>query len=664
MWPPFGRSTLLRRLDDHVKTRSHKPFVVLYRGEQFSVLTYADLAEAAETWAARFGGLGAAAGSTVFLILRPGADGYAAFLGAMRAGLIPAFLAPLSPRQEPQAFWSSQRALFARTRPAAAVVGEADATLLRTATEAVGCPLLIADHGAPAPDIAATLDPEPEVPALLQHSSGTTGLQKAVRLTFQQVDRHVGMFAAPLRFTEADVVASWLPLYHDMGLIAAFLAPLTLGASVVALDPLGWAADPASLLRAITRHRATLCWMPNFAFAHLVRTRDPASRHDLSSLRALIDCSGPCRPETIDAFCAAFADTGFTPERIACSYGMAEAVFACTQTLPGAAPRRIRVDAERLERSGEVVPTESGRTHAFLSCGPPVPGVDLRIAAPASPDGVIMAGEIEVASAVLFDGYRCDDGEPIDPPADGRRATGDVGFLLDGELYVCGRTLERLIVHGRNVFAGDVEALVSAVPGVKPGRAVALGVHDAASGGEVAWVMLEAQGPLADPADRESLKRAIRAACQDGLDLTLQGVEIGPPGWLAKSTSGKMSRAQNLEKLHRLIAHASPAEVAPPAPPAPAWVAPPAAPDGSIRAAVVQALAECFGPAAAGLPDDAGWGEAQGWDSLGHTILILRIEALTGVRAADSAAAQARTVGGLIAAFTALTEGAPVRRAA
>jgi acyl-CoA synthetase (AMP-forming)/AMP-acid ligase II/acyl carrier protein len=663
MTEPFGRSTLLRRLDAHVRERPSKPFVLLYRGERFGVLTFADLATEAETWAARFQAAAPQPGAVVFLVLRHGMDAYAAFLGAMRAGLTPAFLPPPSPKQDPALFWNAKRALFARTRPAAAVVGEADAGALAQASEPVACPLIVAEAPARLGNVAALCDPAPEAPALLQHSSGTTGLKKAVRLSFSQVDRHAGMVAAPLGFGPDDVVASWLPLYHDMGLMAAFLIPLTLGASVVALDPFAWTADPASLLRAVERHRATLCWMPNFAFAHLVRTRDPAARHDLSSLRALIDCSEPCRPETVDAFCAAFAADGITPEKIACSYGMAEAVFACTQTLPGQAPRRLTVDAARLERADEIAKAwPGGRAHSFLSCGPPLPGVDLRIAprpGAATPTRGVPVGEIEVASAVLFDGYHHGGDAPVDPPRDGWRKTGDVGFLHEGELFVCGRTLERLIVHGRTVFAGDVEAAVSEVPGVKPGRAVALGVHDEAAGGEEAYVMLEADGPLPDPADRETLARAVRRAVADRLDLALKGVEIGPPGWLAKSTSGKMSRADNLVKLQRLLAQGAP--VAAPAPGPRPQPAP--RPGVSVRGAVAQALAEGFGPDGAALGDDRGLGDVAGWDSLGHAILILRVEALLGVKAADADMAAARTVGGLVRAFEAVVQ-ANARRAA
>ena len=607
----------------------------------------------------------------MFLVLRHGAAAYGAFLGAMRAGLIPAFLPPPSPKQEPEAFWAAQKALFARTRPAAAVVGEADAAVLLQAAEPVGCPLLIAEGLPRGADVTASVDPDPATPALLQHSSGTTGLKKAVRFSFAQVDRHAGMLAASVGFGSQDVVASWLPLYHDMGLMAAFLAPLTLGASVIALDPLAWAADPASILRAITRHRATLCWMPNFALAHLVRTHDAAARHDLSSLRALINCSEPCRPQTVDAFCSTFAPFGFTADRMACSYGMAETVFACTQTALGSAPRRLTVDADRLERTGEVVATTEGRTQTIVSCGAPIPGVDLRIAGPApTTEAALTAGEIEVASAVMFDGYHHGESQPVDPPVNGWRASGDIGFIHKGELFVCGRTMERLVVHGRNIFAGDVEALVSTVPGVKPGRAVALAVADTVSGADGAWVMLEAKTPLPDPADREALKRAVLRAVEGALDLTLQGVEIGPPGWLAKSTSGKMGRSQNLEKLRRLIAQAPP----PPRQPVPSRrTRAPAAKPGTtgvdaetslIRGAVIQALAECFGPAAVGVSDEAGFGEVPGWDSLGHTVVILRIEALTGLQLGESAAATARTVGRLVSALQVAAAAEPLRRVA
>jgi acyl-CoA synthetase (AMP-forming)/AMP-acid ligase II/acyl carrier protein len=706
---PFGHATLLQRLDSHARTQPHKPFLILYHGAQFQVLTYADLRARTYGWAQRLAALAAPAGGRVFLMLRHGPDAYAAFLGAQAAGLIPAFLPPPSSKQEPKAFWAAQQAVFERADAVAAVVGAVDAPILAETLGALGRPLLIAEDETVLAWPEAPTPAALESPALLQHSSGTTGLKKAVQLSFEQVDRHAGMVAAALKMTERDIVASWLPLYHDMGLFASFLTPLTLGASVVALDTFAWAADPSAILRVIEQHRASLCWMPNFALAHLVRTRPAGAAFDLSSLRALINCSEPCRPETVDDFCAAFADAGLTADKIACSYGMAEVVFAATQTEPGSAPRVLEVDAHRLERSSEVTRAWGGRTHRFLSCGKPIPGVDLRIAEPAEGvdlrAGAIRAGEIEVASATLFDGYHHGDGAPLDPPVDGWRRTGDYGFLHDGELFVCGRTMERLIVHGRTLYAGDVEAAASAVCGVKAGRAVALGVQDEATGGEEAWLMLEAEKPLVDREARDALVRAVKQAVQQNLDLTLRGVEIGPPGWLAKSTAGKMSRADNLQKLHRLLAQqpktpalaereptlapagaAAPAPLSPPElaaepppaelqiqsspPPAPSHAGPPdgeppvaaaveAAPihappvrePGSARAAVMQALAECFGPEGAKLAPDCGFGDVRGWDSLGHTVLVLRIEALSGLKATEAQVAGARTVAQLIALF-------------
>lgn len=698
----FGHSTLLQRLESHARDKPHKPFLVLYQGEQFRVVTYGDLRARTMGWAQRFSGLGCPAGGTVFLMLRHGPDAYAAFLGAQAAGLIPAFLPPPSAKQDPAAFWAAQQAVFERTRPVAAVVGRIDAETVAEKLGAVNCALLIAEEVSTraSPQTASTA--ALGAPALLQHSSGTTGLKKAVRLSHEQVDRHAGMVAASIGMTADDIVASWLPLYHDMGLFAAFLTPLTVGASVVAMDTFAWVADPPSILTLIERHRATLSWMPNFAFAHLTRTRRPGEPLDLSSLRALIDCSEPCRPETTDAFCAAFAESGFRPEQVACSYGMAEVVFCATQTEVGKPPKMLEVDADRLERSSEVARAWGGRTHRFLSCGKPIPGVDLRIATtgPAKP-GVIVAGEIEVASATMFDGYHHGGDTPLDPPVDGWRRSGDYGFLHEGELYVCGRTMEKLIVHGRNLYAGDIEAIASAVKGVKAGRAVALGVQDEETGGEEAWVMLEATKPVTDPAARDALIKAVKRAVQDQLDLTLRGVEIGPPGWLAKSTAGKMSRSENLQRLHRLLAQKPPArapqtkiapspepeavmidviEAEPPSPDpvtlaAPAESAPdsepfgpmappsfspkPQAPQTPARAAVLQAIAECFGPEGARLGEEAGFGDLSGWDSLGHTILVLRIETLTGLKAAERGAAGARTVGKLIALFEDLAAAEP-----
>ena len=663
-----GRSTLLRRLAGHARRTPYKPALSLYVGEAMQAFGYADLQARALRWGER---LAEAAGSgpggrVAFVVLPHGIDLYAAFLGAMAAGLVPSMLPTPQVRQDTAAWSAAQAAVIARTIPAVIVAGPAERESLAGA--AAGVAVLGPEPFRPARPSFRPHAPAPDETALLQHSSGTTGLKKGVLLGFGQIDRHAGMLVEALGVTSSDVVASWLPLYHDMGLLAAFLLPLSVGAEVVAIDPFAWVADPMSFFRAVARHRATLAWAPNFALAHWARTRGEHPPVDASSLRALINCSEPCRPETAARFLQAFADCGLRPEATGCSYGMAEAVFAITQTAPGRTPRTLRLDADLLDspRRRATAAGADQRARALLSCGPPLPGVQLRIDAPEG-----CAGEILFKSPTRMSGYfgGTDDQGAL---AGGWRRSGDVGLLDGGELFVCGRIKEMLIVHGKNLYAGDLEAAVSALPGVKPGRVVALGLPDEETGSEELALMLETQR---DP-DPEGLQALVRAAVRGGFGLSPRWVVTVAPGGLAKSTAGKMSRADNVAKLKAQLAlrHAAPAS--PPVeaptgmwtplvrPPATAGEARPPPADAEPLATVARALAECFGADAAQVLADTAPEHVPGWDSLGHTVLLLRLEALAGARFGE-AAAEARTAGELAALICAArSAGAPERIAA
>ncbi len=649
-----GVATLLERFDGHVRERPSKCALVLRRGARFEAWSYADLARRTSRWAATFAGAAAEAdghGRVVLVVADHTVDTYAAFLGAMRAGLTPGLLPPPRVRQPLEVYVEAHRQVIARTRPLRVVTPEAHAGPVRAAAQDVA-PVLagaLVDGGEAAPCLARS----PDETALLQHSSGTTGLKKGVALSFRQVDDHVAMLAGATGFGRADVVASWLPLYHDMGLFTGLVAPLTLGASIVALDPFAWVAEPATWLRAVAEHRATLAWLPNFAFAHLVRTRPEGERFDLSSLRLLNDCSEPCRPETVEAFLRAFADDGIGPGQIGCCYGLAEAVFAVSQTVPGRAPHMLELDAAALEEGRVAAPTAGrARRRTLLSCGVALPGVEIAIDAPPG-----FAGEIRVRSATAVDRYFGADGPDPAVDADGWRRTGDVGLIEAGELFVCGRIKETIIVRGRNLYGGDIEAAVSAVSGVRPGRVAAVPLEDVAAGSETLGLLVETIQELRDPASRQALERAIRAVVRERFDVGVAEIGIGPPGWLAKSTAGKVSRAENLERLRALRAPDAPySDVREDEEPGVVRL-----PLATLVETVARALADCFGHDAARVVASDGPDDVPGWDSLGHTVLLLRLERATGLRL-DESAAGARTVGDLAARLAAAS--ALQRRAA
>ncbi len=523
-----------------------KPCLVFAgRGEAVS---YGQLHAASLRMAALLRQYGVGPGDVVMLFLPTGLDGYAGFLGAMLIGAIPAFMPLPSARQAPSQYWRDHAALLERTAPGAILTNHSTAAAMERSglLEALTVTLVrVEEVGAPLPACAVVRPRQHDI-ALLQHSSGTTGLKKGVMLSHGAIARQVVAYSQALSVNDADVVATWLPVYHDMGLISSTIMPLMLGLTVVVLDPFAWSAKPAALLEAISLHRATLVWQPNFAFEHLVRTVDPAAATlDLSCMRAFVNCSETCRPETAARFARHFKSCGVRPDQLQASYAMAETVFAVSQTVPGVSPPTLTVSAALLSEAGRVRSPAAGELPlTLLSNGPPIPGMSVRIVKPdGTPCGDHEVGEIVVSGASLFDGYFRLPEQTAERLSGRELRTRDMGFIANGDVYVLGRVDDMVVVHGRNFYAGDVEAVVNRVAGIRPGRAVALGVANPAVGSTDMVVVAEAHG---EPSAMPALSRAVKREVLQSMGLTLQEARIVPPGWLSKTTSGKISRQHNL----------------------------------------------------------------------------------------------------------------------
>ena len=536
-------STILNRLEQHARSRPNHPFCHLFRHGRMDSLTYGGLAQRVGQFAGALRNAGVEAGEVVPLMLETGIDGYAGFLAVMALGAIPTFLPFPSVKQAPDRFWTEHERVFARLDVRTVVT---EAALLPT----VAHPLARAGHrillleelaadgqsSPPAWELGKGVGggSDGDAVALLQHSSGTTGTKKGVALSHRAILDQADRYALSLGFGAEDRVATWLPLYHDMGLIATFLMPLVQGATICAMSPFEWVARPSLLLDVIDRHRCTIVWLPNFAF-HLTARTTPADRFwDLSCVRAFVNCSEPCTPEAFEAFLGRLAGCGIEEDRLQVCYAMAENVFAATQTPPGAAARVF------------TLPDGSRRG----SCGPPVPGVEIEVRDEDNrpcPDGE--AGEILLRSPFLFSGYHRQPDLTEQRLRDGWYRTGDVGFLCDGELCVTGRRDDRFTVYGRNFHAFDVEALVGGVGGVLPGRCVALPLYNPSLGSNEVAVLVETSGkrPFAE------LRKDVKEVVQAGLGLMLGSVTEVPSGWVVKTTSGKVSRVENMRKYQDMM---------------------------------------------------------------------------------------------------------------
>jgi acyl-CoA synthetase (AMP-forming)/AMP-acid ligase II len=490
---------------------------------------------------------GVSRGDVVVVSLRHGANLFGYFLGAVLLGAVPSFMPFPSPKQDAHRFWHDHLRLFARVRPRLLVTYRENAPAAESACNEIGIPVLVATEElrhptdsvleADLPGLTASADDL----ACLQHSSGTTGLKKGVMLTHGAIERQVAAYSERLRLTQADVIASWLPLYHDMGFVACFLMPIVSGVAVVALDPFEWVLRPSSLLEAISTYRATLCWQPNFAFSHLVNTARPSATFDLSTMRAFINCSEPCKPAAFSRFLERFAGAGLTSDRLQVCYAMAENVFAVTQTVPDAPARVASFARDPFERHHVLTSTGDGRVE-FVSCGTPIAGVDLEIRD--ATGGSLAAGrvgEVTIRSPYLFDGYYLQPEVTEERLKAGWYRTGDLGFLDCGELFITGRLDDMIIVNGRNYYAHEIEDVISLLPGVVPGRSVAIQVDDDSSGAAAVAVIAE----YLEDRDPSSLATTIKNEVFDSMTLALRTVAMVPRGSLVKTTSGKMSRSEN-----------------------------------------------------------------------------------------------------------------------
>ncbi|EWS56191.1 MULTISPECIES: AMP-binding protein [unclassified Methylibium] len=518
------------------------------------VWTYRRLAGEIDRWAGRLQQRGLRAGDTVLLFLPQTAEAIAAYFGVMRCGAVPSFMPLPSPKQDPGYYWHSHANLLRLIQPAALVTLEAPLAAMRSAGFADIVPMLLAADGAWT-EVAPWTGPSPGAAddiALLQHSSGTTALKKGVQLSHGAIARQVASYAHALQASADDVVVSWLPMYHDMGLIACTVTPLLLGQTVVLLDPFKWVSEPVSLLHAIHRHRGTLTWLPNFAFELLAKTvRFEPGSLDLSSMRAFINCSEPCKAATFDRFLAKFAPTGVRAEALQVCYAMAETVFAVSQTDIGRPVPRLNVDAQRLSEEKRVAaPRDAGAAVELLSAGRAIDGMRVTIV---DADGQALpadhVGEIELSSEFLFDGYLNRPEITAQKLRAGRYRTNDMGFVHGDQVFVLGRADDLLIVHGRNYFAHEVEAVVNDVAGLKAGRNVAVAVFNEMLGSQDVVVIAELAPGAPAPADKGlELKRAVKHAVAESMGLDLRDVRIVEAGWLAKTTSGKISRSLNRDK--------------------------------------------------------------------------------------------------------------------
>jgi fatty-acyl-CoA synthase len=541
---------------------ANRPFVTAWIDEDESeTVTFAEFRQRARLQARALRDQGVGIGDRVIVIMPQGIPSMTVFLGTMMLGAVPAFLAYPNFKVEASKYLSGLAGVTANLSAKAVIIDEAfpDEMLGYVSLNDQATLLHASSDRTPTTEIELPkLQHSSEDLAFIQHSAGTTGLQKGVALTHSAVLRQLGHLAQALKIDNAtDRIYSWLPLYHDMGLIACFMLPMVCHVPVVMQSPLDWVMHPETMLQILSEYKCTLAWMPNFAFQFVPR-RTPRSQwvqYDLSSVRALINCSEPVRANSLQEFHSAFAPIGLKSSAMQSSYAMAENVFAVTQSDVSlqSGPGSIWADGQQFRTKHLIVPAAEGAAGSifFKSSGRLLPNNTVRIA---SASGDLLAngqvGEILIQSDSLFEGYYNRPDLTAEALIDGWYHTGDLGFYLEGELFVVGRKKDLLIIGGENLYPQDIEEVAGSHPAVHDGRVVAMGLYNPDLGTDdiVVVAEVEREALLTGAAEIEHDLRSLVIA---GIGVAVRTIFLKPPKWIVKSTAGKAARSATREKLLR-----------------------------------------------------------------------------------------------------------------
>ena len=547
--PPDALATLPDVLDWHAARRGKRLLVTIESPQGPStLLSYERLRIDALALAAGLAARGLGSGDAVAVMLPTGAEFFAAFYGALYAGCVPVPLYPPARLAQLEDHLQRMAGILCNAevrllitvpeaRPLAHLLRARCATLRSVAT--------VAELGLAAGDFVHSVA-DAEATAFLQYTSGSTGNPKGVVLSHANLLANVRAMRQAAQVSSADTFMSWLPLYHDMGLIGACIGSLVVGYRLVLMSPLDFLAKPSRWLWAIHRHRATLSAAPNFAYELCASKVADAELDglDLGSWRLAFNGAEPVSPLTIERFAARFAPYGFRREAMFTVFGLAEGVLGLTFPPLGRGPLIDRVDRAALARDGIARPARSGDAGALqlVSCGVPLPGLEVR---------VVNAAAHELAERtqgrVQFRGPSATRGYHHNAPANATLIagdwlnTGDLGYFAAGELYITGREKDLIVRRGVTLHPAELEAELTTLPGVRKGGVAVFPATDARSGGERLVVLAETRER--DAAERERMRAAITRLAVERIGMPPDDIVLAAPRTVLKTSSGKVRRA-------------------------------------------------------------------------------------------------------------------------
>jgi len=530
LFAPTSATTLVDVLGWHAEREPRRPHVILREADgRERTITYGELWTRAHAVAEGLRQRALGPDDAVALMLRTEEPFFAAFFGTLLVGAVPV---PIYPPFRPDRIeeYAARQVGILRNAGARLLVTFAEAARVaavlrprvRSLAEVTTVDRLVAATFPRPPAARGAHDP-----ALIQYTSGSTGRPKGVLLTHANVLANIRAIGEAIEIRPDDTAVSWLPLYHDMGLIGAWLGALYFGVPVVILSPLTFLVRPARWLWALHDHRATISPAPNFAFDLCVRKVDDEEIRglDLSAWRLALNGSEPVSPATLDRFARRFAPYGFRPQAMCPVYGLAEASVGLTMSPPGRGPR--------LE----------GR---FVSCGRALRGHEVRIVdADGHPVPAGVEGRIEFRGPSVTRGYWRNPAATRAAFRNGWCDSGDLGFLSDGELFVSGRVKDLVIKAGRNLHPQTIEEVVGDVPGIRKGCVAAFGASDPALGTERLVVVAESRETAA--AAKEQLRARVVEHVLAAVGVPPDVVVLCAPRSVLRTPSGKVRRSATRE---------------------------------------------------------------------------------------------------------------------
>ncbi len=545
---PAGAQTLLDVLRWHAEQRGARRYVTFFEDHgDGPTLSFGELYARSSETAAGLQAAGIEPGERVALMLPTSQDYFFAYFGTLLAGAVPVPIYPPLRRSEIGDHMRRQRS----------VLDNAGAAMLITVPEArniarlsramvpslrdIRCVEDLAGNPAQLQHVAR----RPEDIALLQYTSGSTGTPKGVILSHANLLANIRGASRGVQATGEDVFVSWLPLYHDMGLIGACLATLYNGIELVLMSPIRFLTRPQRWLWAIHRHRGTLSAAPNFAYELCLSKIDDKAIEglDLGSWRLSLNGAEPVSPNAVESFCQRFAPYGFRRETMYPVYGLAENAVALAFPPPGASPRIDVVQREALARTGSALPARADDPTAlrFVCCGRAIPEHEIRIVDATGVElGAREQGRIQFRGPSATSGY-------FNNPEATRRLfrgdwleTGDLGYVADGGLYITGRSKDIVIRRGRNIYPDEIERAVGELTGVRRGRVAVFGSPDPGSGAERLVVVAELHPRHRVPAS--DLRAEINRICSEVAGSPPDIAQLVPAGAVLKTSSGKLRR--------------------------------------------------------------------------------------------------------------------------